>query len=119
MVQQDRVDWVKHIHCVPDQSGREAAYRGHYDLVMTWVPFSHFGEDARVGELARQVARSLRPGGIVCLVGPATSGALLRGEGLQMIEVTPVEQLPTYRMHLTLLPQSRLKSGLTLFLAQA
>ncbi len=119
LVQRDRVDWIKHIRCVPDDTGRAAAYREQYDLIMAWVPFAIFDREARVGEIARQVARSLQPGGILCLVGPATIGAPLQGGGLQMLEVTPVDQLPTYRMHLTLLPQSRLKPGLTLFLARA
>lgn len=118
LVRRDRVDWVKHVHCIPNRSGREAAYREHFDLVMAWVPFSLFDQETRIGDMVRQAARSLKPGGIVCLVGPATIGAPLQAEGLHMIEVTPVEQLPTYRMHLTLLPESRLKPGLTIFIAQ-
>jgi hypothetical protein len=31
----------------------------------------------------------------------------------------PVEQLPTFRMHRTILPKARLKDGLTLFFVQA
>ncbi len=119
LVQRGRLDWVKHIHCIPHDTGRDAAYREHYDLIMAWVPFAVFDQEARVGGIARQVARSLQRGGILCLVGPATLGAPLQAEGLRMLEVTPVDQLPTYRMHLTLLPQARLKPGLTFFLAQA
>lgn len=119
LVQRNRLDWVKHIHCLPERSGRAAAYRERYDLILSWVPFAIFDQEAGIDAAARQAARSLRPGGIVCLVGPAAIGAALQAEGLQMLGVTPVEELPTYRMHLTLLPQSRLKPGLTLFLARA
>jgi hypothetical protein len=31
----------------------------------------------------------------------------------------PVEQLPTFRMHRTILPKSRLQDGLTLFFVRA
>ncbi len=119
LLQRNRLDWVKHIHCIPDQHGRDAAYREPYDLIMAWVPFAIFDQEAQVGAVARLVARSLPPGGIACLVGPATVGAVLQEAGMRMLEASPIEQLPTYRMHLTLLPQSRLKPGLALWVAQS
>jgi hypothetical protein len=58
----------------------------------------------------------MRQGGLAFLVGPATlKSALQIQPQLQVISADPVEALPTFRMHQTILPKARLKTGLTLF----
>ncbi|MGH7235162.1 MAG: hypothetical protein ACREIO_02165 [Nitrospiraceae bacterium] len=110
-----RVEWAKRIRLLPAESSRTAAYRQPYDLIYAWVPFPQFDRPGQVEETARAVAASLRPGGLGFVVGPQALSQSLQANRLRPLYTEPVEDLPTFRMHLSILPRARVKPGVWLF----
>jgi hypothetical protein len=63
----------------------------------------------------KDISQTLRGGGNAFVIGPPQLGQQSSSYGLHVCWEEPVEQLPTFRMHRTILPKARLKAGLTLF----
>lgn len=110
-----RWDWMNRIKLWPDVDRRQTAYAEQYDLIYQWTPFSLFNQPEQIGERARALARSLRPGALAFIAGPTDLARLLQAEHLRIVQADPVETLPTFRMHQTILPKARVKHGLTLY----
>jgi len=110
-----RWDWLSHIQFIPaeGQHDREAPYS--YDLVYHWVPYDSGYQPARLAERMKGISRILRGGGNAFVIGPAQLGRQGSSHGLHICWEEPVEQLPTFRMHRTILSKARLRAGLTLF----
>jgi hypothetical protein len=110
-----RWDWLSRIRFVTDEGlyDREAPHS--YDLVYHWVPYDSGEQPASLSERMKGVSRILREGGNAFVVGPAQLGQYGVSHGLHVCWEEPVEQLPTFRMHRTILPKARLRAGLTLF----
>jgi hypothetical protein len=110
-----RWDWFSRIRFVPaeGQQNREAAHS--YDLVYHWVPYDSGDLPATLAERMKGISRVLREGGHAFVIGPAQLGRQGSSHGLHVCWEEPVEQLPTFRMHRTILPKARLRVGLTLF----
>ncbi|WP_447976801.1 hypothetical protein [Candidatus Nitrospira bockiana] len=86
-----------------------------YDLVYRWLPFADFTRPAHLEDRVRELAGVLRPGGLAFLVGPESIKSSFGPAGLHVLTASPVSALPTFQMHRTILPQARLRVGLTLF----
>jgi len=110
-----RWDWLSRIRFVSDdgQHDREAPHS--YDLVFHWVHYDSGDQPARLAERMKDISQALRGGGNAFVIGPAQLGRQGSSHGLHVCSEEPVEQLPTFRMHRTILPKARLKAGLTLF----
>ncbi len=110
-----RWDWLSHIRFLSDrgQYDREAPHS--YDLVYHWVPYDRGDLPASLAERMKDISQTLRGGGNAFVIGPAQLGRLGSSHGLHVCWEELVEQLPTFRMHRTILPKARLKAGLTLF----
>lgn len=123
LAQAGRTAWVNQITFVPAEAGgpgspdvpEEQAAR--YELVYEWVPFAWYAQPDRLDGAAGELARVLQPGGLAFVVGVPPLGPVLASHGLRMLRSEPVDSLPTFRMHRTILPKARVKPGLTLFQA--
>jgi hypothetical protein len=114
--QLQRWDWLKRIRFVSvlppttDSSSPET-----FDIIYCWMPFE-VTEDRRSFETAvEDLRRRLRAGGHAFVTGPASLDTYWPRAGFRVQWQAAVDQLPTFRMHRTILPQSRLKAGLTLY----
>jgi hypothetical protein len=110
-----RWDWLSRIRFVSDEGlyDREATHS--YDLVYHWVPYDSGDLLASLAERMKGISRILRGGGNAFVIGPAELGRQGSSHGLHVCWEESVEQLPTFRMHRTILPKARLRAGLTLF----
>jgi hypothetical protein len=108
-------DWLSRIRFVTDEGQHDWDATHSYDLVYDWVPYD--GGDLRVNlaEHLMKVNRTLREGGSAFVIGPAQLREIGSSRGFHVCWEEPVEQLPTFRMHRTILPKARLRPGLTLF----
>lgn len=94
----------------------QEAYRKPYDMLYTWVPSAIFIDTLKLHETVRMIIGAMGQGGLAFIVGPASlSSAFQTQPHLRVLSTEPVETLPTFGMHRTILPKARLKSGLTLF----
>ncbi|HSS31367.1 MAG TPA: hypothetical protein VLL06_10145, partial [Nitrospiraceae bacterium] len=110
-----RWDWLSHIQFVSHEGPHDGEAPHSYDVVYHWVPYDSGDLPASLAERIEAISRILREGGHAFVIGPAQMGQYGVSHGLQVCWEEPVEQLPTFRMHRTILPKARLRAGLTLF----
>jgi len=110
-----RWDWFSRIRFVSDEGPHDRETPHSYDLVYHWVPYGKEDLQANLTEHMKKVSRRLHGGGHAFVIGPAKLGHYGVSQGLHVCWEEPVEQLPTFRMHRTILPKARLKAGLTVF----
>lgn len=110
-----RWDWFSHIRFVPDEGQQDREAPHSYDLVYHWVPYDRGDPPASLAERMKGISRILCGGGNAFVIGPAQLSRHCSSHGLHVCWEEPVEQLPTFRMHRTILPKARLRAGLTLF----
>jgi hypothetical protein len=110
-----RWDWLSHIRFVSDEGRHDREAPASYDLVYHWVPYDSGHLPTNLAERMKGISRILREGGHAFVIGPAQLGQQSSSSGLRVCWEEPVEQLPTFRMHRTILPKAKLKAGLTLF----
>jgi hypothetical protein len=100
-----------------DTSEESLESRGPYDLIYQWLPYDSFDSSITMRTIVTRLSQVLRRGGEAFVVGPVQLGELLTQEPsrwhVQWDE--SVASLPTFRMHKTILPKARVKTGLTLF----
>jgi hypothetical protein len=77
-----------------------------------------FGRQVQAAALT-ELRRTLRRGGFGFVTGPAALSEQWKEAGFDVVWQERVEQLPTFRMHRTILPKSRLQNELTLFFVKA
>ena len=112
-----RWDWLTRIRFVPIESGNlQNVSTPAFDLAYQWMSF---GMQDRQAQAVAELRHVLRPGGCAFVTGPASLRDSWKGARLTLVWEEPVEQLPTFRMHRTILPKARLKDGLTLFFVRA
>jgi len=110
-----RWDWLSRIRFVSDEGLHDREAPHSYDVVYHWVPYDSGYLPASLAERMKGISRILRGGGNAFVIGPAELGRQGSPHGLHVCWEEPVEQLPPFRMHRTILPKARLKAGLTLF----
>ncbi|MEK7237017.1 MAG: hypothetical protein AAB242_10365 [Nitrospirota bacterium] len=110
-----RWDWLSHIRFVPAEGPHDREAPHSYDLVYHWVPYDSGDLPASLAERMKEISQTLREGGNAFVIGPTQLGRQGSSHGLHVCWEEPVEQLPTFRMHRTILPKARLRAGLTLF----
>jgi hypothetical protein len=113
--QLQRWDWLTHIRCVPVESQRSTPSSQAFDVIYYWMPFLAADDPVQLETAVKDLCRRLRPGGHAFVTGPASLSAYWPEARFRVEWQEVVDQLPTFRMHRTILPQSRLKAGLTLY----
>jgi hypothetical protein len=110
-----RFDALAHVRLMPAEINRTTMYRERYDWIYCWVPFSCFNDPHELRGMASALRHALKPGGLAFVIGPESMADTLTSHMLRIVQIESVDTLPTFRMHQTILPQSRLKANLTLF----
>jgi hypothetical protein len=110
-----RWDWLSRIRFVPAEGLHDHKAPHSYDLVYHWMPYDSGDLPASLAERMKEISQTLQGGGIAFVIGPAQLGQYGASHGLHVCWEESVEQLPTFRMHRTILPKARLRAGLTLF----
>ncbi|MDH4370815.1 MAG: hypothetical protein OEV99_13365 [Nitrospira sp.] len=109
-----RWDWLHRIRMVAAVDEPRTGEH-QYDLGYCWLPYDSFGSPASLLSAMARLRERVRPNGHVFVVGPAELGQALAGQQWELCWDQSVATLPTFRMHKTILPKARVKSGLTLF----
>jgi len=109
-----RLDWLLDVRMRPraDEGGEKGHER--YDLVYEWTPFSLYDKPGAMMTRIQRMAKVLMPGAVAFVVGPPALADACRAVGLSIQAITPVATLPTFRMHLNILPRAQLKPGVML-----
>ena len=111
--QSQRWDWLARIRFRGTKAGQSD--RWFCDLAYVWVPYEDWEHATALGVHGRMLAARIMSGGHAFVVGPARFGGDLVESGFHVCWEKPVELLPTFQMHKTILPKARVKAGLTLF----
>lgn len=110
----ERLEWLKDVAFLPAAAGQTACGKPA-DLLFAWIPFAIHSDALKLHETVRTLAGAIAPSGAAFVVGPEALKSALPMQQFRVLQIEPVETLPTFRMHRTILPKGRLKTGLTLF----
>ena len=110
------LDWMSGISFLAAEAGQGVAYGKPADLLFIWIPFAIHADALKLHEAGRAISGALAPRGVAFVAGPSSFQSGLQVQQLRVMQAEPVETLPTFQMHRTILPKARLKAGLTLFL---
>jgi hypothetical protein len=108
-------NWLSCIRFSTDEGWYSRDAPHSYDVVYHWVPYDSVDLPGGLAERLMRINRMLRKEGHAFVAGPAQLEQMSTVHGLHVCWKEPVEQLPTFRMHRTILPKARLRAGLTLF----
>ena len=112
----NRWDWLPRIRMgAADVVENSIARHGPFDLLYLWLSYDTFDSLTTMATTLASASRGLRRGGDAFVVGPVGIQAVLSSEPWQVCWSESVDALPTFAMHKTILPNARLKTGLTLF----
>jgi hypothetical protein len=112
-----RWDWLKRIRFVPMTPWQhDPSSQSSFDLAYLWVPAAKGDDRLHLLTMAKELRLILRSGGCAFVVGSTALSGIWGTAGLRTSWQEPVDQLPTFRMHRTILPKARLNPGLTLYL---
>jgi len=114
IAQANRFEAGRTIRLLPSKEARKAAYERTYGLIYRFIAFPQFENPAGLSQIAAEVHHGLSRGGCAFVVGPP-SFAGISAPRFQVLERLPVEALPTFQMHRSILPKARLRPGLTLY----
>lgn len=111
-----RWDWLPRIQFVPMMPWRyDPASESSFNAAYVWVPADIGRDRLQLLTLVKELRLALRSAGTAFVTGPADLSSIWGTAGFRTSWQEPVEQLPTFRMHRTILPKARLKPGLTLY----
>lgn len=115
----NRWDWLHRIRMIVAETSDEfRTNQERFDMAYYWLPYDSFGSSVSIMSVMARLKHQVRPDGHVFVVGPAELGHALATQPWELCWDQSVESLPTFRMHKTILPNARVKSGLTLFHAR-
>ncbi len=109
------LDWLGGVRMMAANKTQEISHEQSFDLVYQWLMFDDFMDNRKLNAAVSRVGATLAPRSLAFVVGPQSLEPLLISHRLAIHRAEPVEGLPTFTMHRTLLPNARLKAGLTLF----
>ena len=111
-----RWDWMARIKFLPMTPWRqEPGTQSSFDLAYVWTPATLWQDRLQLLTFLKELRLSLRSGGCAFVMGPATLSGIWALSGFRASWQEQVEQLPTFRMHKTILPKARVPDGVTLF----
>ena len=111
-----RWDWMNHMRFVPmTRWQHDPASDSYFDVAYQWVPYAMEDDRLLLLTMVKELHLALRSGGHGFVVGPASLSAHWALSGFRVAWQEPVEGLPTFRMHKSVLPKARLRAGLTLY----
>jgi hypothetical protein len=112
-----RWDWLSRIRFLPVESLHPGQQEptGSHDLAYSWIPYPVWEDRGLLATFVDRVGRIIRRGGQAFIVGPGSVRQLWSAHGFHVSWEGLVEELPTFRMHRSILPTARLRAGLTLY----
>lgn len=109
-----RWEWLQRIRFVPAEAASEGT-PPLYDLAYQWVPYEWFNSATELTLLPERLRQVLRPAGQAFVIGPSSLRESLSKQKFHIHWEEAVQNLPTFRMHQTIVPKAKVKAGLTLF----
>ncbi len=106
--------WLEQIKMVRREEGRNQLAEQSFDMIYLWLSFGVEASAEALEEASGKVARFLAPAGLGFISGPRALESWLVKQRLHVFASQPVESLPTFKMHKSILPKATLHPGLTL-----
>ncbi|MGE0472113.1 MAG: hypothetical protein AB7P17_00575 [Nitrospirales bacterium] len=118
LARRGQLAWLPNFHIIPFALHNVDALQETFDWMYVWIPFSAYTDSHRVDWWASVVASRLTRGGGACVTGPPMLEKVLQKQGLQVLQAEQGKNLPTFRIHQTILPYGRLNSDLFVWIVR-
>ncbi|NKB82388.1 MAG: hypothetical protein GKS05_10970 [Nitrospirales bacterium] len=106
LARRKQLEWGSNIQFLEGVKHQTAASQQIYTLLYRWIPFAQFDDADVVQSAMANTFRALSPGGYALMAGPDTMALQAERLGFDVVESQPVESLPSFRMHASILPQA-------------
>lgn len=116
LVQQQHLDWASGIQFLPEDHDSEVFADRSFDLIYAWTPFALYHSHLELERFLNVRLRALSAHGFLFLAGPRDLMATFRRYSLEVKFAQLVYELPTFRIHQSILPQARLHPDLTAYI---
>jgi hypothetical protein len=104
-----------HVRMKPRNHSNEVDSHRKFDLLYEWTPFDLYDQPDAEKNRVEWWTGLLAPEAFAFVVGSPSIADGCRAAGVQIQAITPLNQLPTFHMHQTILPRARLKPGAMLY----
>ncbi len=117
-IQRKHPNWVKNFVFLPVADQVLTSPQSPFDWIEMWVPFAAYENPQQMEQWSWFLAHHVIPGGLACIAGPTMMGHSLEKQGFSIVHAEKGEDLPTFRIHQTILPSAWLHPELTLWVVQ-
>lgn len=118
LARRGQLAWFPNFQLIPFATSNIDALQEPFDWMYLWIPFSEYADSLHLDWWGSLVESHLTPGGVACVAGPPMMQEVLGRKGLQLVHVEQGENLPTFRIHKTILPYGWLNPELNICIAQ-
>jgi hypothetical protein len=115
LAQSQKLNWIDSIRFLPYSQHWQTCLKKAYDIVFHWVAFTHFQDHQRLGQTIHEINNLLPDGGIAFIVGPSLLAESTQRNHLELLYGEYVSALPTFRLHRSILPKTRIHPDLMVF----
>ncbi len=115
LAERRQLHWLYRFKMMRREEGHNKPAEQSFDLIYLWLSFGAETNAAALEEAAGRMARLLAPAGLGFISGPRGLESWLGKQRLHVFASQPVETLPTFKMHKSILPKATLHPSLTLF----
>lgn len=112
------MSWLPHFQFFPVTQQLMTNPSSPFDWINAWIPFSVYDDQNELRQWSWFLANHLVPGGIGCVAGPTEMGPLFQEHGLSVVHAELGENLPTFKIHQSILQAGRLHPALTVWIIQ-
>ena len=113
--QSQHLDWIEHIQFFPYSQYSKTCLEQQYDVIYAWLPFALFYDSVSIDQTCALLGQMLRPGGIALVSGSTLVADSLNRHGMELLYGEPVQTLPTFQLHRSILPRAQLHKDLMAF----
>lgn len=110
--------WLSHFQFLPYETRELEPNQERFDWINLWIPFADYPDPRHHDRWSTWVASHLTPGSLACIAGPSVLGSMLQQKGLQVLHAESGADLPTFRIHQTILPYGWINPDLIVWIVQ-
>ena len=118
LARRGQLSWLPNFQFFPYDRRQVEQLQEAFDWIDLWIPFSEYPDHRRLQQWGTWLGAHLREGGVGCVAGPASVGEFVQQNGLHLLHAERGEDLPTFRIHQTILPYGWLNPDLVVWIVQ-
>jgi len=118
LARRKRLAWLSNFQFQPYQIRHIEHLEEVFDWINFWIPFSEYSDPRQLDQWGTWLGSHLTERGVACVAGPPGLGEIFSRKDLLLVHAEPGAELPTFRIHQTILPYGWLNPDLVVWIVQ-